>query len=220
MRKTPLINDEFYHIYNRGVEQRNIFLEENDLNRFLESIRFFNTENPVGSLRDKKELLHQRSDRWEEKAQKRLVDVACYCLNPNHHHLLLRQRQERGVSEFIKRLSGGYTRFFNDKYNRNGVLFQGKFKSIHVNSNEYLLHLSVYINLNNRLGGLGDTIMALSRSSWGEYIGQDMGGFCEKGIILNQFSNIREYEKFALDSFKDMVSRKEKDEEFRRLLLE
>ncbi len=213
------MNGEFYHIYNRGVEQRDIFLEENDLNRFLESIIFFNTEKPIGSLRDKKELSHQWSDRWEE-AEKRLVDVVCYCLNPNHYHLLLRQRQERGISEFIKRLSGGYTRFFNDKYSRNGVLFQGKFKSVHVNSNEYLLHLSVYINLNNRLGSLGDATMMLSKSSWEEYIDQATGGFCEKSIVLDQFSSIREYEKFVLDSFKNIASRKEKDEKFRRLLIE
>ena len=220
MRKDSFANGEFYHIYNRGVDKRNIFLRHSDLSRFLESIKFFNSIEPIGSIRDIKETLvnSQTSDVWGDR--ERLVDIVCYCLNPNHYHLLLCQRVDNGISEFIKRLGGGYTKFFNEKYNRSGVLFQGKSKSVRVDSNEYLLHLGSYINLNNQTDGF---VLRLSQSSWDEFVNPEriIEKFCHnKEIILEQFDTIHGYKTFALDALEGIVERKKKDKKLEDLFLE
>ena len=67
-----------------------------------------------------------------------LVQIICYCLNPNHYHLLLKEIKDGGISEFMKRVGGGYTWYFNNKHKRSGTLFQGRFKSVHIKSNEQL----------------------------------------------------------------------------------
>ena len=88
-----------------------------------------------------------------------LVEIVAYCLNPNHYHLIVKQISEKGIERFMQKIGTGYTNYFNKRYERSGALFQGKFKSIHIDSNEYLLHLSVYV-FENRLGSLSghDTI--------------------------------------------------------------
>ncbi|MBU1247019.1 hypothetical protein KJ973_02070, partial [Patescibacteria group bacterium] len=100
-----------------------------------------------------------------------------------------------------------------------GVLFQGVFKSTHIDSNEYLLHVSAYVNLNNKIHPLrGETPKWVVMSSWGEYIGNkqnkqdkqnDQYDFCEKDIVLGQFKNNQEYKKFAESSLKDIRENKE-----------
>ena len=109
----------------------------------------------------------------------------------------------------MQRLGNGYTKFFNNKYLRNGSLFQGRYKSVHIDSNEYLLHLSVYINLNNKVHQLGHS---MSKSSWGEYISGDNNLFCNKSIILNQFNNMKDYEVFANDSLESIMQKKEMED--------
>jgi len=76
----------------------------------------------------------------------KLVDVVCYCLNSNHYHMILKQKSNDGIKKFMHKLGTSYTMYFNKKLKRSGSLFQGKFKSIHIDSNEYLLYLSAYVN--------------------------------------------------------------------------
>lgn len=208
IRKTSFVKGEFYHIYNRGVDKRNIFEDYKDLERFFESMREFNTIEPIGSLFEKS----FGGPTIKLKHDKPLVNFLAYCLNQNHYHFILEQVNDNGISEFMKRL-GGYTWYFNNKYGRSGSLFQGTFKSIHINSNEYLLHLSVYVNLNNKVHQLGGFT---AKSSWNEYINEEQNNFCKKDIILKQFNNISEYKNFAKESLKSIHKRKE----IEKLLLE
>ena len=106
---------------------------------------------------------------------------------------------------------GGYTRFFNEKYKRTGVLFQGKFKSKIIDDNNYLLQLSAYVNLNNKNEN-GDSISEFSQSSFEEYTNDKKIGFCEKEIILSNFKNKNKYFEFAIDSWKETLKRKEEVE--------
>ncbi|MBX4189185.1 transposase [Candidatus Parcubacteria bacterium] len=206
MRKVPLIAGEYYHLYNRGVDKRKIFQSHEDLSRFFQSMQEFNVLDPIGSIFE-----NSFADNKSKKGDQ-LLNIVAYCLNPNHFHLLVKQTQDNGISEFMKRLSGGYTLYFNNKYARTGSLFEGKFKSVHIDSNTYLLHLSAYINLNNRLKGKK---VEPSQSSWEEYLGREGNeGVCCPGLVLEQFKNRREYEKFALASLKDIVKRKELAREF------
>lgn len=203
MRKTSLVTGEYYHVYNRGVDRRTIFQDGGDLDRFYESIHQFNCVEPIGSI-----FLNSFSK--DKVKEKKLVEIISYCLNSNHYHFILLQASKNGISEFMKRLSGGYTQYFNTKHKRSGALFQGKFKSNHIDSNEYLLHASAYVNLNNRFKGEPSR---LSKSSWDEYVGQVDGGICNTGIILDQFKNRKYYKEFALSSLEDIISRKELEKE-------
>lgn len=108
----------------------------------------------------------------------------------------------------MHKLGLGYTKYFNQKNKRNGVLFQGPFKAKHVSSNEYLLHLSAYVNLNNKVHQLGNGV---SKSSWEDYLVTNnlKVSFCKKDIILNQFKTVKEYCKFAEDALKVIHNRKD-----------
>ena len=214
MRKKPFVNKEYYHIFNRGVDKRKVFLDNNDLNRFLQSMDEFNSVTPIGSIyensfnKNRIKLGHSMSkfESGKKKEKDKLVNFVCYCINPNHYHFLLEQAVDNGIEKFMQRLGNGYTKFFNNKYLRSGSLFQGRYKSVHVDSNEYLLHLSVYINLNDRVHQLGHS---MSKSSWGEYIGGNNYSFCDKDIVLDQFNKTEDYEVFANDSLKPIMQKKE-----------
>ena len=219
MRKTDFVNGEFYHVYNRGVDHRGVFGDSFDIDRFYQSMQEFNSVDPIGSIYENAFLL----GRGTSKSPK-LVNIVAYCLNPNHYHMILEQLVDGGISEFMRRLGGGYTKYFNNKVKRSGVLFQGLFRSKHINSNEYLLHLSAYVNLNDRVhtadNSLGRITSKLSKSSFGEYMGSGGEGFCAKDIILKQFNDVRDYEKFSLGSLQDIIARKKDLKELAGLLLE
>ena len=112
-RKVPLVTGELYHIFNRGNDKRVIFSDEYDVQRFIESMLIFNTIDPVGSIFEQqfkkdKNILQSNT----------LVTIVAYCLLPNHFHLILKQEVENGISLYMKRLSGGYTYYFNNKCKR------------------------------------------------------------------------------------------------------
>ena len=203
MRKIKFAKGEYYHIFNRGVDKRVIFSEEADFQRFFQSMTVFNAVQPIGSIRE--DAARKANSINLVSGDDKLVNFVCYCLNPNHYHFILEQLDEKGIEKFMHRMGVGYTKYFNQKHNRNGSLLQGTFQAIHIDSNDYLLHLSAYVNLNNRVHQLGSSA---SKSSWDEYIG-GRDGFCEKGIILEQFNNEMEYRKFAEGSLDDIKKRKD-----------
>ncbi len=209
IRKTNFIIGEYYHIYNRGVDKRNIFSDKLDLYRFLQSIQEFNTEKPIGSLWLNK--LNKNNKQLRGKASQ-LVSIVAYCLNSNHFHFILTPLIESGIQKFMQRL-GGYTTYFNDRHNRSGSLFQGKFKSKHIDSNEYLIHLSIYVNLNNDQNET--TQDKLSKSSFEEYINYEFKyGICDKSIVLDQFKSRKEYEEIAKRTWVEISRKKDQLKQF------
>jgi hypothetical protein len=104
----------------------------------------------------------------------------------------------------MQQFAGGFTRYFNEKYDRTGALFQGKFKSSHIDDNTYLLHVAAYVNLNDNVHQLSSRSTKLVRSSWLEYLGKESSNkeLCSKEVILGQFKNNKEYEKVAKESLK------------------
>ena len=192
-------------MYNRGTDKRTIFPNKFTFDRFIQSMEEFNTVEPIGSIY---ENTFRKNESRNHVSKGRLVDFICFCLNPNHFHFILEQVTDRGIEKFMHKLGLGYTKYFNQKNQRNGVLFQGPFKAKHVGSNEYLLHLSAYVNLNNKVHQLGNGV---SKSSWEEYLGANnlKVSFCKKDIILNQFKTVKEYSEFAEDALKIIRSRKD-----------
>jgi REP element-mobilizing transposase RayT len=221
MRNTKFSTKEFYHIYNRGVDKRDIFMSPSNLKRFLFCMSVFNTEEPIGSiylysLRNKNKLISRAS------RNKKLVNFIAFCLNQNHYHFILEPLVENGVQKFMHRFSTGYTKYFNNQQKRSGSLFQSKYKAIHIDSNNYLLRCSVYVNLNYKVHkNLNKKWMDdLPISSFKEYTEKTIKPFCVKDIILGQFNNKKEYRNFCEEALPDILRKKEEEKELKYMLLE
>jgi putative transposase len=140
---------EIYHVYNRGVDKRDIFMNTNDYARFVHDLWEFNDHKPAANTERKMfEVSLRTSKKISGKKRERFVDILAWCLMPNHFHLMLRQRVDDGIPNFMRKLGTGYTNAFNLKQERSGSLFQGVYKFKHVNREEYLLYLPHYIHLN------------------------------------------------------------------------
>jgi putative transposase len=140
-----------YHVLNRGVDKRKIFMDDNDYLRFIHDLFEFNDENPafnVGHNFKNQYIDVGRQYIESRKPRKFLVEILAFCLMPNHYHLLLRAKRENGLENFIKKINGGYAKYFNNKYKRSGALFQGKYKSVLVKDESHFIHLPYYIHLN------------------------------------------------------------------------
>ncbi len=137
-RNEPFAQDEFYHLYNRGIEKRVIFLDKEDYEHFGRLLYLCNTTRSI-TLRN----VGEDFDRGEQ-----IVAIGAYCLMPNHFHLLIKEITEKGVSIFMKKLLTAYSMYFNKKYERTGHLFEGVFKSKHLSTDIYLKYMYAYIHLN------------------------------------------------------------------------
>ena len=147
MRKEPLITGEYYHIYNRGVDKRDIFNDPKDLKRFKESMKMFNQIEGIGSL----EMFHKSVralDSHRKIDSDPLVAIVAFCINPNHFHIFLKQLVDGGIAKYMQKTLGGYTYYFNQKHQRSGSLFQGTFKSKLVTNENYLRKIFAYTNQN------------------------------------------------------------------------
>jgi len=138
LRKESFAIDEYYHVYSRGVDKRKIFLNNQDFRKFLFLMYICNSEKSI-VLRD----IGKSFDRGET-----IVDIGIYCLMPNHLHILVREKIENGISLYMRKLLTAYSMYFNLKYERRGKLFDGAFKSVHVNDDRYFKYLYSYIHLN------------------------------------------------------------------------
>lgn len=141
-RKISFAPGEYYHVYNRGVEKRDVFTSDEDRKRFQHLLYLSNGEKPIIYR------LVQGSTLYNKSMGKKLSAVGAYVLMPNHFHLLLKETKEGGITEFLRKLTTGYTMYFNKKNDRVGPLFQGTFKAEHVGRDEYLKYLFAYIHLN------------------------------------------------------------------------
>lgn len=141
-RKILFSVGEFYHIYCRGVEKRNIFINNSDRARFLKLLYLANGDKPFVFREIQNRVLS------EIDVGRKKVAILAYVLMPNHFHILVREITDGGISAFMEKLSTGYAMYFNKKYNRVGSLFQGRFKAEHITRDEHLKYLFAYIHLN------------------------------------------------------------------------
>lgn len=192
-RTTPLANEHIYHIYNRGVAKQPIFTEKRDFQRFLDTVNYYQHKGPkprFSYLRRKK--FHQLDK------SKKIVEILGYCLMPNHFHLLIKQIEEGGITEFARKFGDSYTKYYNIKHNRVGHLFQGEFKAVLVQTDDQLIHLLRYIHLNPIVAGLTDDLINYPWSSHQEYLNKSEI-LCNIQPILPFFKTEQSYKKFLLD---------------------
>ncbi len=222
LRKHNLVPGEIYHIYNRGVDKRNVFMDDEDFLRFVHDLFEFNNEEAVSNLG-----INLKTNKYKEvgiiskksKPRKVLVDILVYCLMDNHFHLLVRQKTEHGITEFMRKVGTGYTNYFNKKYNRQGSLFQGRFKSVNVNKSAHLMYLPIYIHLNAldfkfpewRKGKIKDYKKAIEFldsyrwSSYMDYIGKkNFPLIIKKDFILSRLGYKENQKKEVIDWIKSL----------------
>lgn len=209
MRKLNFSVEEYYHIYNRGTDKRNIFLDEGDRIRFMKLLYLCNTGKSI-VFRD-----ISTSEAYEYERGETLVDIGAYCLMPNHFHLLIREKREGGITKFLGKLSIAYSMYFNKKYNRTGALFESRFKAKHVDFDEYLKYLFAYIHLNPvkiidpewKENGIANREVAkqylatYSYSSYLEYIGtiRKEGEILERIAFPEYFMKPQDFDGFIDD---------------------
>lgn len=149
------VENGFYHVYNRGVEKRSIFLDEQDYRVFLSYLKIYLTPNIEATsainknnnldYEDKNTKIYRLN---ELNNYSKKINLICYVLMPNHFHLELQQIGKKDIGNFMQSLITKYTMYFNKKYKRVGSLFQGRYKAVLIFGKEYLINLSRYIHLN------------------------------------------------------------------------
>lgn len=179
---------EIFHAYNRGVGKIDIFLDDQDrsvfMNRLYENLfpdKYKNEQKLIKEPKYKRKLLPPNS-----------FELICYCLMPNHFHLVIKQLNNIPISQLISKVCTGYSMYFNKKHERVGSLFQDVFKAVHVENNSQLLWLSLYVHENPIKAGLIQNLDKYKWSSYLSYKGMEKG-ICKPDIILNQYTNREKY---------------------------
>ena len=175
-RQTEFRTSYYYHLYNRGADRQPIFFCDENWSYFIKRIRhYFRPE---------------------------LVDIVAYCLMPTHYHLLVYLRTDDLSKQIMQPFSLSYTKAINKQKERVGPLFQGPFRALWVDRNEYLLHLSRYIHVNPVTAGLVDRPEEWTFSSYRDYIGLRQGTLPATEVILSQFPSCQAYQTFV-ESYSD-----------------
>lgn len=202
MKKPCFVDGHIYHVYNRGVEKRDVFLDERDYLRFVHDLYEMNDANPVRNMHyfiNRKTGFVETRKLSGTQERKIMVDVLVFTLMPNHFHLMLRQISENGIVRFMQKLGTGYTMYFNKKYERVGGLFQGRFKAAHITEETHLIHLPHYIHTNpltmEYRGSTSIEFLEWYRwSSFLDYIGRrNFPHVTERGFLLDVFGGEEKY---------------------------
>lgn len=203
LRKTIFATNEIYHVYNRGVEKRPIFLYRRDYIRFLDVTNYYRFANcPIKFSYFKQLALKERENILKKlKEESRLlVDILAFCLMPNHFHFLLKQITDKGISKFMAKITNGFSHYFNMRHDRSGHLFQGNFGAVRIDGDEQFMHVSRYIHLNPVASYLMEieNLASYEYSSYPEYVGNP-SRFTNVKEALSYFNNPKKYKEFVED---------------------
>ena len=156
-RATQFVDNEIYHVILRGVDDNLIFKNQDDYYRGVFSIYEFNSVKSI-TIREQrrsrqriKNLLITNTNKdpiFVVDGRNKLVEIFSFVFMPNHLHLLLRQIKNRGITKFMSKVGTGYGGYFNRKYSRKGYVFQNRFLSVHIENEEQLKNVFVYIHTN------------------------------------------------------------------------
>lgn len=204
------IENGYYHLYNRGVEKRIIFQDDQDYRVFLYYLRLYLSPPDLAKEYKGYSFVRPPRQRLLNNFHQEITLLA-YCLMSNHFHLLLQQKPAEGIEKFMRSLGTKYVQYFNKRYQRVGPLFQDTYKAVLVKTDEQLLHLSRYLHLNpakdnNKKVSL-QRILLNSYSSYPDYLGKRTTGWIHPEEILGSFKtaqrtglkDILSYQSFVED---------------------
>lgn len=194
----------YYHVYNRGVEKRIIFNDDQDYKVFLNYLKIYLSPKQKTSIKSIsingstfQRPVRPLNNFWGE------VELLAYCLMPNHFHLLLKQKSPRLIEAFMRSLGTKYSGYFNKRYERVGPLYQSVYKAVLVQNEEQLLHLTRYIHLNPAK----ESPLQLSSeySSYGEYLGLRKTEWVKTDEILAFFRSVQRTSPEDILSYQSFV---------------
>lgn len=201
-RTTPLVNEQYYHIYNRGVAQQPTYFSVKDYERFLLCLSYYRFKDIPFRLSKLLQLNRQEREQLLDKIEisEKIVEIIAFCLMPNHFHLLLKQISDGGISSFMKKITDSYTKYINIRHERVGPLFQGMFKAVRVITGEQLLHLSRYIHLNPLVSFVvrEENFLTYPWSSLKHYTDGN-STLVNINPVLEHFPNPKKYLEFIMD---------------------
>lgn len=222
------IEGGYYHIYNRGVNKRTIFMDEQDYAVFLSYLKLYLlpkdvetlkkiSANPNATYREKKEAeakLHLNNFNSR-------IELVAYCLMPNHFHFLLKQVGEKDIENFMRSVGTKYTMYFNRKYKRVGPLFQDTYKAVLMNTDAQILYLTRYIHRNpiktiNKKRLLKTSFKRILLSwpmSYQNYLGLVRQDWVKPEFILQNFS------ESGFNSYEEFVDSDDSDDEVKSAYL-
>ncbi|TSC56183.1 MAG: putative transposase [Parcubacteria group bacterium Greene0714_21] len=227
IRKVQFAPEEHYHLCARGVSKQKIFLEERDFIRFLflilhfqAPVKFFNIGRQVGCFVSSKDSnikafnIHEEDIKTITSAREVLLEG--FAIMKNHFHVFLKEVEQRGTTNYMQRVLTSYAMYFNTKYKRSGHVFEGKFRAVHVESNEQLIYLSAYIHRNPReIARWTGKEHRYPWSSYQDYIRNNRWGkLLDPSIVLDQFSDPASYRKFVEKSGAKEKIQEKIDEKF------
>jgi putative transposase len=216
------IENGYYHIYNRGVEKRIIFLDQQDYAVFRSYLKEYllpknerelyeRLSDPQISSREKDKIL--KSLRMNNFAGE--ITLLAYCLMPNHFHFFIKQNKAESINLFMRSFATRYTAYFNKKYKRVGSLYQGVYKAVLITSETQFLHLSRYIH-KQALVLQGETLknskdlQEKQPCSYLDYLGKRKTEWVHPKEILSYFNQENpnlSYENFVKQQGDDQLSR-------------
>ncbi len=144
-RKIKFAEGEFYHIYNRGNSKQKIFLDNSDYDHFIKLLYCCNGSKNFAFRED---ILKKDIDAFDFEREENIVYIGAWVLMPNHFHIYISPKSDFGLTEFMRKISTAYAKYFNTKYSRTGGLFEGKFKATHITKDNQAKYLFSYIHLN------------------------------------------------------------------------
>lgn len=184
------VEDSFYHVYNRGVNKRRIFIDDKDYAVFLNLLKRYLSFTPV------KDSKGRTYESFYDK-----VELVCFCLMPNHYHILLYLNEPSAITQLMRSVISSYTVYFNRRHQRVGHLFQDRFKAVRIDNDSYLTHITRYIHLN-----------PVSYKTWDftslpYYLHEKSASWVRPDRILELFSDTQDYAEFVDDYIanKEMV---------------
>lgn len=204
LRTTPLVTDYYYHLFNRSVAQIPIFTSKQEFSRAIDLLNYYQYDTcPVSFSRLKRLNLKMQSNIWEglKKDGRKRIDVLSFCLLPNHFHLLVKQNQEEGISQYLRIFQNSYAKYFNTKNDRTGPVYQNRFKAVLIENDHQLLHVSRYIHLNPYTSLLIKKKAELREYPWSslpEYLGKS-SQLCQREKILGFFQHQKAFLDFVMD---------------------
>lgn len=211
----------YYHIYNRGVEKRMIFMDSQDYSVFLSYLKEYLSPKNEQKLRDR---LSDPETSYKEKDKiiKILslnnfsdeITLIAYCLMPNHFHFFVKQKSSQSIHKFMQSFTTRYTMYFNKKHKRVGSLFQAVYKAVMVTQEEQFLYLTKYIH-KQTLASQGETLGG-QPSSYPEYLGLSTTEWIHSEEVLSYFSKTNP--KMSYKSFVENES--DNHETIRKLIIE
>jgi putative transposase len=231
MRKEKFVPKEYYHIYSRTILNSAEFKNYRNAKKLEQTFLISNSTNSGGAFQF---IRNHKNAPTEDilkilKNGEKLIDILCYTIMPDHYHLLVREVKNNGIKNFIHKCNTSIAKYINIKNERRGPLFESRFKSKHINTNKYLLHLSLYIHLNPLDFLVGKDWRRHGLKNWSsikpkllDYQWSSIKYFLDTApknpiisgteIIREQFDNKKEYENFLRDWSEEQTSEEQTED--------